>query len=158
MITQEPVAQTFPSREIAPPSHRRWADENKDALSDLKERFVKWDAWLQNSEALFQQYVYESQEAFDSDFRQHRSLLCALMADGEEIACDFLFLFGKNPNDENVCESLTYVKLLDQKLGALRTTFFKWHAPVEVQTDIPEALKAAVREVKAGQIQEMEDF
>jgi len=155
MILQEESASTaFPAREIAPPSHQRWVEEKKDEFSALKERFREWTASTEEHEELFRRFVYESKRAFDGDFRQHRMCLCCLMSEGEEIAYDFLVYLEKQPSEEGA----SYVAIIDQKVSDLRTTFFKWHAGVEAQADLPESLKEAAREIEAGQVEDWEDL
>ncbi len=153
MILQAgPAASKLPTEEIAPPAHRRWVQEAQDEFSVLEERFREWGALIDENEELFRRNIYQSEEASDSDFRQHRIRLCEMMAEGESLSLDFLILLEKEPNEEGVA----YVKLIDQKVAGLRSRFFQWHGPLEAQADIPQAFIDGVRDLKSGKVVDME--
>jgi len=159
-LQAESAAKAFPGREIAPPSHQRWAKETEDGFAALEERFREWGALAEKNEELFQRHVYKNEDAFDGDFRQHRLSLCEMMGMGEEIAYDFLAFVAKNPETDQEIQvaALSYVKIMDQKLASLRATLFQWHGDIEAQVDLPESLKEGCREVKAGKIEDWEDL
>jgi hypothetical protein len=151
---EEPVGTTFPSREIAPPAHRRWAGITKGEFSTLEKRFRDWVALIDKYEELFRQNVYESQDAWDADFREHRMHLCALMAEGEELALDFLMFIEKNLPAE---EATAFQKIIDHKLAALRLVFFQWHGPLEAQSDLPQEVLDGIRDIESGKVFDMEE-
>ncbi len=81
----------------------------------------------------------------DVDLRQHRQYLYVALANGEDLAVEFIAYEGG-------ADVANYVKLIDQKLGELRKTLHEWHAPIDFQDDIPESFKQSVREVAQGKI------
>ncbi len=146
------ILQTGPAAREAHPTHRRWENEAQEGFPALEERFREWGAWIDENEELFRRNVYQSEDANEGDFRQHRIRLCAMMAEGESLALDFLIFLEREPNEEGDA----YVKLVDQKVAALRSTFFQWHGPIEAQTDIPQDFIDGVRDLNSGKIVDME--
>jgi len=154
MAEEKPATATLQHREIAPPSHRRWATLAQGEISALEERFREWGALIDKDEEMFQRNVYDSQQAWDADFRQHRMHLCGLMAAGEELALDFLMFIEKNRPAE---EATAFLKIIDQKLAALRLTFFQWHGPLEGQADIPQEFIEGMRDIQSGKVFDLEE-
>ena len=149
-----PTANQIPEREIRLPDFKRWPDQGR--LSDLEAEYAKWLSQIADAEEMFNSYVYDSEShgLTDADARQHRYHLCALMKTGEYLALKFL-LHGQD--EENMEPVLRYVALIDGKVTAFRDTLHKWHSAAEQQTDFPESLKQAAREIEAGQIEDMEE-
>lgn len=143
----------FPTREIAPPAHQRWAREASIELGALQERFREWVADIGESEELFKRFVYENTDASDNDFRNHRLRLCRLMAEGETLALDFLIFMEGSPSNK---AAVSFVKHTDEKLTLLRLTFFQWHGPIEGQTDIPREFIEGMRDLESGKVVDME--
>jgi len=140
----------FP-REIAPPSHREWLREQEDAYSQLETQFAAWIKDVACSEEIFKRQVRENPEMNDSDVRQHRMHLCRLMMAGEHVAFEFLSLNEEGKSVEN------YVRLIDEKVEALRTEFIEWHTPEGFADPVPDSFKEGMRDAKKGKLVEFPD-
>ncbi len=153
----EPTEQGFAAGEIAPAPHQSWVEE--DEFSILKKRFHQWMENTEKNEELFLRHVYKNEDVVEGDFRQHRLVLCNSMANGESIAYDFLTFLGKSreTGPETLAEALSYIKRTDQKVDSLRATFFRWHGPVEAQTDIPPEFIKGMRDIESGKTVDMEE-
>jgi len=144
----KPEPSLYP-REIAPLSHRIWQRQNLDESGILQAQFTQWLENVTSSEAIFKQYVYENPNLQDTDLRQHRSFLYALLHDGETLAYQYLDLGTRTGKSE---EFKAHVTIIDQNLKELFKTLIAWHGPLSAQSDIPESFKQAVQEVAQGKI------
>lgn len=137
------------SREISPPSHRAWLEAQEGKYAQLETRYSDWLKVLTETEELFKKHVYENENFTDSDARQHRFLLCDLLAVGEELAFDFLVL-------QDGTDVQSYVTLIDLKLDVLRRTLHSWHGPVDEQKDIPQSFKKGIADIDDGKVVTMD--
>jgi hypothetical protein len=136
---------------------RGWLPKQEDAKTMIERMFTGWVNSVAESEALFQQYVYDNADLNVGDIRQHRAITCGLISDGDLIYIQIHQLILATKDDENAPhkELLAYAEVLDQKLKKLMDTLLSWHAPLASQTDIPESFKQAAREVAAGKLEDM---
>jgi hypothetical protein len=156
MIRQiAPVPASVQAREITRPSHRQWVTEREETFSSLEKSYSAWLNWVGQNEELFQEHVYNAAAPADYDFLQHHTRMCELMAEGGNLMMKFLNFRHRGMSVQAVDN---YVSLIDQKVTTLRETFFKWHGDLKAQTDLPESLKQAAREIEAGQIEDWEDL
>ena len=138
------------SREVSPPSHRVWLEDQGDKYAQSENRYSAWLKALAEAEELFKKHVYENENLTDGDARQHRYRLCDLMAGGEELAFDFLAL-------QDGTDVQSYVTLIDQKLDVLRRTLHAWHGPIKDQNDIPESFKKGTADIDEGKVVSMDE-
>jgi hypothetical protein len=157
--TKEPMPQTEHfkrvAREIVPQgfvSHVAVTWE-RDEASVLETRFTTWLTNVNASEGVFRLNVYENSDLQDSDLRQHRIILFALLCEGENLALDFIKYGAESNKAEEVAPSVQVVEI---KVKALFDVLLAWHGPFKGQSDIPESLKQAVREAEEGKIVDAE--
>ena len=119
-------------------------------MAALKERFVELKEKFSEADDLATKHVYHNPNLSMTDVRQHRFMLHYLLYKAEGLALDFEIL--KRPD-----ETADYVNSLDGEVQRLEKIFQDWHGDPETAPDIPGSFKQAMREVRAGETEEMED-
>lgn len=121
----------------------------------LTKSFTNWCEEVKSTEANFKKYVYDNQEMGELDLRQHRLWLHNLLCTGEAMLVNFQVFQSMTSNEDAFQEETT---LIEQKKKELFATLIEWHGPIEAQTDLPADLKQAMREIAAGQIEDMPEL
>jgi hypothetical protein len=119
----------------------------------LSMQLASWLKDVAESEEVFRQHVYENKDVTQMDFRQHRASLFAFLSDGENLAIGYT-LWAEATKKEK--EALAAVNLLDEKLAVLRNILWKWHGPLEAQSDVPESFKQGAKEADEGKIVDLD--
>jgi hypothetical protein len=133
--------------EVCPPEWISKGEENP--IDQINKALAQWNENVEKFQKTFQTEVYDNPNADQWQFRQHRLHLCRLMMLGEGLAIDAL----------NCVEDLKIrsplIDLIDGKIAPLRKIFFRWHGPIEGQTDLPDALKSAMLQCAANDTEPM---
>jgi len=145
------VLTTRVNRGLTPSTSQEWIPQKEDVAIILQRTLGQWINELSESESLFKKHVYETDNLLKSDLRQHRAWTCKLIADGEILAVNFQ-KFGEEIGAKKEKEYAPTIELIDQNLKKLFDSLIAWHAPLAMQTDIPESFKQAAQEVEEGKV------
>lgn len=145
-------------RELAPfgysGSRTRVLWEEPDAFLAIQNSMGQWLSNIGEAEAVFRRFVYENTNLQDTDLRQHRIGLYALLCDGEALAFDCNKYGAAHPDERTKTGPLLAV--IEQKLGVLFDTLVSWHGDLHSQQDIPDSFKKSAKELEEGKIVEFE--
>ena len=76
------------------------------------------------------------------------------LSDGEILAGINYILWAEATKKEK--EALAAVNLLDEKLAVLRNILWKWHGPLEAQSDVSDSFKQGAKEADEGKIVDLD--
>jgi hypothetical protein len=150
-IPPAPVARI--NRSMSPATPTGWV-QPEDPATAITREIGDWFKQLSEAEGLFKKHIYGNENINESDIRQHRCHLCALLAEGELLALNVLILSEQTNLPAN--EFKPVVDTIDQKVKKLYGQLFEYHGPIESQPDIPESFKQATREVNEGKLEDMD--
>lgn len=141
-------------REIFPPSHRRWIEQQADEIQNLQRRFTVWLDFLADFSGLVTRHVFENPNMTDSDLRQHRAGLYNLLYLGEELALDFGEASKKGLID--AMEFANFLGLIEKNLKRLSEELHAWHGKLENQGDIPESFIQGIKDIDEGRVVDLD--
>jgi hypothetical protein len=142
---------SFVSRETGPlGSGQRnvWVSQKPDIWTLLQNSLSEWLADITVKQEMFKRFVYENEDLHDTDLRQHRLFLFELLCHGEALALDYMMHAEAGPKE--AIEAT--MRLIEERKKELFRVLLEWHGPPDIQTDLPDSFKQAMREVEEGKI------
>jgi hypothetical protein len=138
-----------PQREIYPVGSKVWL-ENEDLLKQWNEQYTAWTEWHVNFEKLATKNVYTNDHLSDIDLRQHRSGIYSILAKGEELAASLYVLAYQGLIEEQ--QVPTFMNFIDSMISHYMRILAQWHAPIEMQDDLPKDLIEGFKDVDAARV------
>jgi len=106
----------------------------------VKNDFATWIADIADNEALFKKHVYDNDDLDQMDLWEHRARLYRLLAIGDHLKIEFIRVSALLDKADDL---KSHIGLIEQQHKELFTVLLAWHAPLELQKDIPESFKTA---------------
>ena len=152
----EPLSSGIVRATARPKVVHLWRATEEDQFTVLERRFADWINRTSTGEDIFKKHVYDNPKMNFLDLRQHRSGLYGLLAEGEELAVDFIVLKAKDHPKQTEIDN--FVIVVDQKLNELRKVLYAWHGDLDDQDDIPQSFKDAIHELERGETEPLDDI
>jgi len=150
MLTKSKVLAEGPSPDALLQVSKEWQPAQEDEVSKLEKRYAEWAAAAESVQHAAAKRLYENKDVCPIEVRFHLQNLSALLFKGQNIVLTAIQLQAKGEVPTDFFEA--EIAIIDGLVPVLVSRLNEWHGTIDSQTDIPDSLKKAFAEAKAGEV------